>query len=1017
MPRRAGEFRTATQYHVNLMTHAANDRKVLVIGWDAADWRVIEPLIADGKMPNLKAFMETGVHGNISTLNPVLSPMLWTSIATGKRPYKHGIHGFSEPTPDGKGVRPITNISRKTKAVWNILNQNDKRSIVVGWWPSHPAEPLDGVMVSNHYQRAGKLKDVDIDAEIGRPRPEKFGWELDQWPMQPGTVHPKELARNLQEFRFHPLELDAEHIGPFIPNFGKIDQKKDKRLVGFAKTLSDCVSIHGAATALMQLEPWDLMCVYYDGIDHFGHGFMKYHPPRQEWISEKDFEIYSGVVEGGYRFHDMMLGSMMTLAGDDTTVILLSDHGFHPDHLRPQHIPVEPAGPAIEHRPYGIFVMKGPDIRQGERVHGVSVLDLCPTVLQVFGLPVARDMDGKPVVTAFKETPKIGVIDSWDAVEGESGMHPPDALLDSVESAEAMKQLVELGYIEEPNEDQDVAVRETVRELKYNVAQAYMDGGLHNEAIPLLEEIWEEWPSEHRFGLNLLGCYGAVGNYDVRLAGMRTLAENVIEHRRKALDQIEELREEAEKYDMKLPRIETDESGNKRIVGWGAESDNGKEEGKESEDEDGGEETKEFEEPPRKLQFKVRKVLSLLQPFDGVFTWLEATQALATGNDDRAIPFLEQAAKIESKSPEPHNQVGMGFLQVEHWMDARDAFNRALDTDSENSTAHLGLAVASKGLGEWDTAIDHSLTATELIYFNPRAHLTLAGALRSSGDHEMARTAYEVAIKQAPGFAEALEELADLLEQDFQDPKSASNYRDAAKLAREAATEQRKVTEIDIDTLQAEINERRLDRPEAKGNSEDWSDVPSEEIVTIVSGLPRSGTSMMMQMLDRGGLDPFTDGKREADPDNPKGYYEHEKATQLGRDRSWIPDVRGKCVKIVAQLLPMLPKDQKYRIVFMDRDLREISRSQGAMLERLGREGGDLSEARLMSTLDAHVRGIEKWMAHRPHVQCLFVDYADVLEDPRGVALKLNEFFGGALDEDSMCSAVDPALQRQRVKD
>ena len=100
----------------------ANNRKVLVIGWDAADWRVIEPMLAENKMPNLARFMEDGVHGNISTLNPALSPMLWTSIATGKRPFKHGIHGFTEPMPDGSGVRPITNISRNTKAIWNILN-------------------------------------------------------------------------------------------------------------------------------------------------------------------------------------------------------------------------------------------------------------------------------------------------------------------------------------------------------------------------------------------------------------------------------------------------------------------------------------------------------------------------------------------------------------------------------------------------------------------------------------------------------------------------------------------------------------------------------------------------------------------------------------------------------------------------------------------------------------------------------------------------------------------------------
>ena len=113
----------------------SNSRKVLVIGWDGADWKVASPLVDDGKMPHLKRLIENGVMGNISTLYPVLSPMLWTSIATGKRAHKHGIHGFAEPDNNG-GVRPVTNLARKCKAIWNILNQAGKQCNVVGWWLS-----------------------------------------------------------------------------------------------------------------------------------------------------------------------------------------------------------------------------------------------------------------------------------------------------------------------------------------------------------------------------------------------------------------------------------------------------------------------------------------------------------------------------------------------------------------------------------------------------------------------------------------------------------------------------------------------------------------------------------------------------------------------------------------------------------------------------------------------------------------------------------------------------------------
>src|SRR5215472_14148626 len=257
--------------------------KVLFVGWDAADWKAINPLMDAGQMPHLQQLVERGSMGRVATLHPPLSPMLWTSIATGKRPFKHGIHGFAEPTPDGRGVRPITNLSRTAKAIWNILHQAGKTSNVVGWWPSHPAEPIRGVMVSNHYQPAR--------ARVGEP-----------WVMTNGTVHPPRLAKPLEEFRLHPGELDASHIAPFVPRFGEIDQEKDHRLEIIARLLCEVTSIHGAATALMQLEPWDFMAVYYDGIDHFSHGFMRYHPPRPPWVDEHEFDLYSGVIEAAYRY-------------------------------------------------------------------------------------------------------------------------------------------------------------------------------------------------------------------------------------------------------------------------------------------------------------------------------------------------------------------------------------------------------------------------------------------------------------------------------------------------------------------------------------------------------------------------------------------------------------------------------------------------------------------------------------------------------------------------------------------
>src|SRR5205823_6435953 len=134
------------------------------------------------------------------------------------------------------------------------------------------------------------------------------------------------------------------------------------------------------------------------------------------WVPNEDFALYQDVVANAYRYHDAMLGTLLSFADENTTVILLSDHGFHPDHLRPGYIPAEPAGPAVEHRHFGILCLKGPALRANEKLFGAGLLDICPTILTLFGLPPGKDMDGKVLVTAFKEPPLVEPIETWDQV-------------------------------------------------------------------------------------------------------------------------------------------------------------------------------------------------------------------------------------------------------------------------------------------------------------------------------------------------------------------------------------------------------------------------------------------------------------------------------------------------------------------------------------------------------------------------------------------------------------------------
>ena len=448
----------------------SNSNKVLLIGWDAADWKVIMPLIKQGKMPTLAKFISEGVYGKIKTLDPPLSPMLWTSMATGYRADKHGILGFIEPLADNSGIRPVTSTSRKVKAIWNILHSQGKKSNVVGWWPSNPAEPINGVMVSNLYQLANK------------PLGEK--WELPD-----GTIHPKSLEETLKEFRVHPQELTGNHLMPFLPNLKNMDLKKDKRVASVAKTLANAASIHAASTYLQRETDWDFMAVYHDAIDHFCHLAMKFHPPQRPGISDEIFNNYKNVVEAGYMFHDMMLERTLSMVDDNTTVVIVSDHGFHSDNLRPKYLLKEPAAPAQEHSPFGIFCAKGPGIKKGEVIHGASVLDVTPTLLTLFDLPIGENMEGKPLVQIFKNKTTPSFIKDWEKVEGDFGMHAKNSVDDPWAEQEAMQQLIELGYIEAPDENIAGRIESSKNESQYYLARNLIDAKKFKEAIEILETI------------------------------------------------------------------------------------------------------------------------------------------------------------------------------------------------------------------------------------------------------------------------------------------------------------------------------------------------------------------------------------------------------------------------------------------------------------------------------------------------------------------------------------------------
>jgi tetratricopeptide (TPR) repeat protein len=458
-----------------------NSPRVLLIGWDAADWQMIHPLLDSGRMPSLQRLIEGGVMGNLSTLSPMLSPILWTSIATGKRAYAHGVRGFIEPLPDGSGVRPVGTRTRRAKALWNIASQSDRTSVVCAWQASHPAEPIRGAMVSNLFF---------IPPPNATP---------DSWPVPDGSVEPHESSNELAELRVHPLEIEAPPLQQLIPCGGELDQNDPlvrHRLHFLRQRLAEVISVHAVATELLEKEHWDFGAIYYEGIDQVGHEFMQFHPPRLPDIPERDFEFYREVMTGIYRFHDLMLGRLVELGGPAAHVMVVSDHGFESGARRPRgHV-----DPARWHRPQGIFVLHGPGIRADERIEGATLLDIAPTVLALLGLPIGDDMEGKTLLGAFVEAPKVERVPSWENLAGEAGRPSMPIEEENPAAAQAaLNQLIELGYVTAPTGDTLRTIERAEAEADFNVAVSLGEAGRVREAKEILAKLTDRNPDEPRY--------------------------------------------------------------------------------------------------------------------------------------------------------------------------------------------------------------------------------------------------------------------------------------------------------------------------------------------------------------------------------------------------------------------------------------------------------------------------------------------------------------------------------------
>ena len=731
------------------------------------------------------------------------------------------------------------------------------------------------------------------------------------------------------------------------------------------------------------------------GLQSLAPGLLR-HPPQRPQVNDWDYRVFHHCVEMGYIYHDAMLGTLLDLAGDDATVILMSDHGFHPDDLRLSNIPREPAGPAAEHRQFGIFAAMGPGIRQDERIYGASLIDICPTLLHLFGLPVGEDMDGKVLLDIYEKPPAaIQRIPSWDAVPGDHGMHPPDKQISAADSKAALDQLVALGYIEEPDADQSKAIEQTVRELDYNLAQAWIDGGYYAEAVTLLERLYQTWPLEHRFGFKLASCYQSQGRTAELRAMVTTVCERRMQEASEAIATLQEL------------QLDTEEAQQAEKARVEAMSDADKEK---------------FGRERRELIAKSRPNLFALRH-------MEAAADLAEKRYEDALTKLEQ---LDSDFGARRNALtlrGEVLQRLQRWDDSRAAFEEALALDSEAPGPLLGMARAALATRDFESVIRYARTSLGLLYFQPKGHYLLGLAHYRLGELAEAKDAF---LTMAPLFAAGFRMLGQIARFEH-DAQGQSEYALRLRHSREQLVALRDSKFAELQQLTARPlhggdDPENRPMPELQPRPEALADVAPQELITLVSGLPRSGTSLMMQLLEAAGLPAFTDGRRVADASNQNGYYEHDQVAALltSPDKSWLAGARGHSLKVVAPLLAALPLQIQpstinhqpstisplhYRVLFMEREMEEILDSQDSMLARLGkptRPGADIAKA-----YRQQVRHAKSWLTGRG-IPALSVSYADLVHRPDEALPPLAAFLGVPEKLAAMRAVVDPTLHRAR---
>jgi predicted AlkP superfamily phosphohydrolase/phosphomutase len=417
-----------------------NTGKYIIFGFDGATWELMDPLLEQGRLPNIKKLIESGVRCNFTSIyynDYIMSPVVWTTIFTGKTPEKHGITNYVLYVLEDNLLRthstPPTSSFRRTKALWNILSDFNISVGFVGLWSTWPAEEVNGFMVSDHLVYL-PWHTAESTAVRAVTYPEHVYGEVSRFVLTPGDVDSSVLLRFMTDDSLRRFESEdvpdifyTSHLNKF-----KLSYSVDKTYIDTARYLDG------------RYDP-DVLFIYLEGSDIIEHFFWGFRTPElfpEHDITPEEVAAYRNIIDDYYVFYDEVIGGFMGSAHENKTFIILSDHGLAPINrtdnwtLTVRYF--------ADHSPDGVLIVSGPNFRKNHSISNISVLDFTPTLMYSMGLPVAEDMDGRVVEDVFTEAHISGT--RYDTVESFDFNYKRE-LVETPIQDEVEDRLRQLGYL------------------------------------------------------------------------------------------------------------------------------------------------------------------------------------------------------------------------------------------------------------------------------------------------------------------------------------------------------------------------------------------------------------------------------------------------------------------------------------------------------------------------------------------------------------------------------------------